>query len=91
MMVTLLVPKILMSIFMSTYVHLLHLLCTNPLSDLFCCIGTWGFTYIVSCYVLELTWRRQVNTMLFVHHIGTVSMILVFGGELAVSTCPSLY
>lgn len=47
--------------------------------------GSYAFTYIVAMYLLELTWRRSVDAMLAVHHIGTISIILVYAGELTVS------
>lgn len=47
--------------------------------------GSWGFTYIVSCYALELTWRRRIDTMLAVHHVGTIIIILLYAGEFLVS------
>lgn len=47
--------------------------------------GVWGFTYLVACYALELTWRLSVDTMLAVHHIGTITIILLYAGELTVS------
>jgi hypothetical protein len=46
--------------------------------------GSWGFNYIVCCYVLELTWRRSVDTMLAVHHVGTIVIILLYAGEFLV-------
>lgn len=46
--------------------------------------GVWGFTYIVACYALELTWRRSIDTMLAIHHIGTITIILMYAGEFTV-------
>jgi hypothetical protein len=46
--------------------------------------GMWGFTYLVACYTLELTWRRSIGTMLAVHHLGTITIILLYAGELTV-------
>lgn len=46
--------------------------------------GEFAFTYLVACYLLELTWRRSVDTMLAVHHIGTVAVVLLYAGELTV-------
>jgi Ethanolamine utilization protein EutJ (predicted chaperonin) len=48
--------------------------------------GSRGFNYIVACYALELTWRRSVDTMLAVHHVGTIVIILLYAGEFLVST-----
>ncbi|WIA08155.1 hypothetical protein OEZ85_007610 [Tetradesmus obliquus] len=48
--------------------------------------GSWGFTYIVSCYALELTWRRRIDTMLAVHHVGTIIIILLYAGEFLANT-----
>jgi hypothetical protein len=48
--------------------------------------GMWGFTYLVACYVLELTWRRSIDTMLAIHHTGTIIIILLYAGELTVSS-----
>jgi hypothetical protein len=48
--------------------------------------GCWGLTYIVSIYALELTWRRRIDTMLAVHHVGTITIILLYAGELTVSS-----
>lgn len=50
-------------------------------------IGVQAFTYLVACYALELTWRRSIDTMLAIHHIGTISIILIYAGELTVSSC----
>lgn len=47
--------------------------------------GMWGFTYLVACYTLELTWRRSIDTMLAIHHVGTITIILLYAGELTVS------
>jgi hypothetical protein len=47
--------------------------------------GTWGFTYLVACYILELTWRCSIDTMLTIHHVGTITIILLYAGELTVS------
>lgn len=48
--------------------------------------GMWGFTYLVACYALELTWRRSIDTMLAIHHTGTIIIILLYAGELTVSS-----
>lgn len=48
-------------------------------------VGEVCFTYIVACYMLELTWRRRIDTMLAIHHIGTITIILMYAGEFAVS------
>lgn len=48
--------------------------------------GGWGFTYIVACYALELTWRRRIDVMLAVHHVGTIAIITMYAGESTVST-----
>jgi hypothetical protein len=45
----------------------------------------WGFTYLVACYALELTWRRSIDTMLAIHHISTIFIITLFSGEFTVS------
>jgi hypothetical protein len=50
-------------------------------------VGVQAFTYLVACYALELTWRRSIDTMLAIHHLGTISIILMFAGELTVSDC----
>jgi hypothetical protein len=47
--------------------------------------GMWGLTYLVGCYALELTWRRSIDTMLALHHTGTIVIILMYAGELTVS------
>lgn len=47
--------------------------------------GVWGFTYLVACYALELTWRRSIDTMLAIHHISTITVITLFSGEFTVS------
>lgn len=50
--------------------------------------GMYAFTYIVACYALELTWRRSIDTMLAIHHTGTITIILIYAGELTVGvTC----
>lgn len=46
--------------------------------------GLWCFTYLVACYALELTWRRSIDTMLAIHHVGTITIILLYAGELTV-------
>jgi hypothetical protein len=47
--------------------------------------GCWALSYLVSCYALELTWRRRIDTMLAVHHVGTIAIILLYAGEYSVS------
>jgi hypothetical protein len=47
--------------------------------------GMWGLNYLVACYALELTWRRNIDTMLAIHHTGTIIIILLYAGELSVS------
>lgn len=56
---------------------------TETVAEVRC--GVWGFTYLVSCYLLELTWRRSIDTMLAIHHIGTITIIMLYAGELTVS------
>ncbi|KAF8072447.1 hypothetical protein HT031_000106 [Scenedesmus sp. PABB004] len=48
--------------------------------------GLWALQYIVACYALELTWRRRVDAMLAVHHLGTIAVITLLAGELAPQT-----
>jgi hypothetical protein len=50
--------------------------------------GLWKLTYLVACYTLELTWRHSIDPMLAVQHIGTIVAILMFAGELTVSSLP---
>jgi ABC-type nickel/cobalt efflux system permease component RcnA len=41
--------------------------------------------YLVGCYMLELTWRRSIDTMLAIHHLSTILVIAVYAGEFSVS------
>jgi hypothetical protein len=40
------------------------------------------FVYLTTFYLLELTWRHSVDTMLILHHVGTIVIITVFAGQL---------
>eukprot|EP00775_Hariotina_reticulata_P011784 gene11784-11929_t len=43
--------------------------------------GGYAFVYLVACYAMELTWRRSIDTMLAVHHVGTIAIITLYAGE----------
>jgi hypothetical protein len=49
--------------------------------------GEVAFMYLVACYTLELTWRRRIDTMLAIHHIGTIAIVVAYAGELPVRGC----